>query len=192
MLTHSYHPAPPPSETSHDVHQWYAVTTMPRHEKSALAGLVHHGIDAFLPTYESMRAWRNRQKVAIVAPLFPTYLFVRIAHRDRIRVLRTPGVRQLVGNSKGPAAIPSYEVESLRKAVLERRVQPFNGLVEGQKVRVRSGPLHGIEGYLVRWNKDWRVVVKVQLINQHAVLEVDASNLEALDVVEDTPRLRAS
>jgi hypothetical protein len=52
--------------------------------------------------------------------------------------------------------------------------------------------LHGIEGYLVRWNKDWRVVVKVQLINQHAVLEVDASNLEALDVVEDTPRLRAS
>ena len=179
-------------EHKQETRHWYAVTTIPRHEKSALAGLEQHGIDAFLPTYQSVRVWRNRQKVAVIAPLFPTYLFVRISDKERLRVLQTPGVRQLVGNSKGPSAIPPYEVEALRIAVMERRVQPFDSLVEGQRVRVRSGPLRGIEGCLVRRSKDWRFVVKVQLINQHAAIEVDASSLEALDEAEDAQAERAS
>jgi len=160
---------------------WHAVSTIPRHEKSAFAGLMQNGIDTFLPTFESVNEWRNRQKVTVIAPLFPTYLFVRIAQAESIRVLRTPGVRQLVGNSKGPSIVPTHELESLRKAVSERKARPFDGLVEGSRVRLRSGPLKGLEGNLVRKSKEWRFVIRVQLINRHAAIEVDASALELLD-----------
>lgn len=170
-------------ECSPDRQLWHAVTTLPRHEKTTLVGLTQNGIDAFLPTYEVLRRWKNRQTVAIIAPLFPTYLFVRIAPNQRLSVLRTPGVRQLVGNRQALAVISADEVETLRKAVSERRAQPFDGFVEGSRVRVRSGALQGMEGYLLRKSKECRIVIHVQLINQHAAIEVNASDIELLDVI---------
>jgi transcription antitermination factor NusG len=169
-------------ETAPEARFWHVVTTVPRHEKTTLAGLTKSGIDAFLPTYESVRSWRNRQKVVVIAPLFPTYLFVRIAPNEKLSVLRTPGVRQLVGNSQGPAVIPSEELECLRRAVRERKALPFEGLVEGSRVRVRSGPLQGIMGCLLR-RSECRIVIEMRLINQHAVVEVDASDIELLERV---------
>ena len=184
MSTCTQHMPGSPTQAAPEVRFWHAVTTMPRHEKSVFAGLMQNGIDAFLPTFESLSKWRNRQKVTVIAPLFPTYLFVRIVQAERVKVLRTPGVRQFVGNSKGPAVIPTDEVESLGKAVSERKARPFDGLVEGRRVRVRSGPLQGLEGYLVRKRNEWRFVIKVQLINRHAAVEVDTSALELLDESE--------
>ena len=57
---------------------WFAVVTAPQHEKAAFRHLDFGGIETFLPTYESTRVWKNRQKVKLQLPLFPTYLFVRI------------------------------------------------------------------------------------------------------------------
>ena len=82
------------------------MVTTPQHEKAAVRHLDFGGVETFLPTYESPRVWKNRQKVKVELPLFPTYLFVRIDHGDRARVLRAPGVRQLVGNSREPLACP--------------------------------------------------------------------------------------
>src|SRR5438105_5235568 len=125
MSTCTQHTLGSPTQAALEVRFWHAVTTMPRHEKSVFAGLMQNGIYAFLPTFEPRNKWRNRQKVTVIAPLFPTYLFVRIVQAERVKVLRTPGVRQFVGNSKGPAVIPMDEVESLGKAVSERKARPF-------------------------------------------------------------------
>ena len=57
---------------------WYAVYTLPNNEKSLLKQLDVRQIESFLPTWESVRTWKNRQRVKIVQPLFPSYLFVRI------------------------------------------------------------------------------------------------------------------
>ena len=61
-----------------DPRRWFAVITTPQHEKAAFRHLDFGGIETFLPTYESSRVWKNRQKVTVELPLFPTYLFVRI------------------------------------------------------------------------------------------------------------------
>ena len=191
MSTCAQHTLASQPDATPDVRFWHAVTTVPRHEKSAFAGLMRNGIDTFLPTFESVNEWRNRQKVTVIAPLFPTYIFVRIAQAERVKVLRTPGVRQLVGNSKGPTIVPTDELESLRKAVSERKARPFDGLVEGSRVRLRSGALQGLEGFLVRKSREWRFVIRVQLINRHAAIEVDASALEPLDGSDIEPGLLA-
>ena len=57
-----------------DPRKWFAVVTTPQHEKAAFRHLDFAGIETFLPTYESSRTWKNRQKVKVELPLFPTYL----------------------------------------------------------------------------------------------------------------------
>jgi transcription antitermination factor NusG len=160
--------------------RWFAVLTTPRHEKAAVRHLDLAGIETFLPTYESSRVWRNRQKVNVQLPLFPTYLFVRIDTRDRGRVLRAPGVRQLVGTSREALPLPDNEIDFLRDRLGEQKAEPYLGLVAGQRVRIKSGPMQGVEGCMVRKNSEWRFVLTVEIIHQHVLLEVDASALEPI------------
>jgi transcription termination/antitermination protein NusG len=163
-----------------DPRKWFAVITAPQHEKAAFRHLDFGGIETFLPTYESSRVWKNRQKVKLELPLFPTYLFVRIDREERTRVLRTPGVRQLVGNSREPLSVADREIEFLRSSILEKKAEPYTDLIEGQRVRIKSGPMHGVEGWLVRKNSGWRFILTVQLIHHQVAVEVDASTLEPI------------
>jgi transcription antitermination factor NusG len=165
---------------AHESRRWFAVVTTPQHEKSTFRHLDFGGIETFLPTYESVRVWKNRQKVKVELPLFPTYLFVRIDHGERTRVLSTPGVRQLVGNSRESLSLPDREIEFLRSNLLERNAEPYADLIEGQRVRIKSGSMQGVEGWLVRKSNQFRFILTVQLIHRHVSLEVDASMLEPI------------
>ena len=159
--------------------KWFAVVTTPQHEKAATRHLEYAGVETFLPTYETVRTWKNRQKVKLELPLFPTYLFVHIEQAERSKVLRTPGVRQLVGNSRESLCLPDREIEFLRENI-SRQAEPYQGLIEGQRVRVKSGAMRGVEGWLTRKSNEWRFILTVQLIHHNVSLEVDASRLEPI------------
>jgi transcription antitermination factor NusG len=163
-----------------DPRKWFAVVTTPQHEKAAFRHLDFAGIETFLPTYESSRTWKNRQKVTVELPLFPTYLFVRIDQADRASVLRTPGVKRLVGNSREPLSLPDREVEFLRTNIVQQKAEPYADLIAGQRVRIKSGAMQGLEGWLVRKSSGWRFILTVELIHQHVAVEVDASTLEPI------------
>src|SRR6266481_6765354 len=75
--------------------RWHAIYTCSRHEKSVSRQLREKQIDCFLPLYRSVRRWKDRRK-ELELPLFPGYVFVQIALKDRLRVLQTTGVVQLV------------------------------------------------------------------------------------------------
>lgn len=158
---------------------WYAVHTAPQHETSVSRHLVLREIESYLPTYERTRLWKNRQRVTTAAPLFPGYLFVSIADRERGRVLGTPGVIRLVGSSKGPIPIPDAVVDFLGSS-RSLTLEPYPELPIGQRVRIKHGPMREVPGVLIRKNKGLRFVLSIELINQHASVEVDADNLELL------------
>ncbi len=158
--------------------KWYAVFTVPQNEKSAARHLGLRDIESFLPTYESIRVWKNRQRVHLSLPLFPSYLFVHIARHERAAVLSSPGVLRVVGNSREPLPVPDATIEFLRSDLCINRVEPYRELVVGQKVRIRSGAMQGLQGILVRKNNNLRFVLTIELINQHAAVEIAAENLE--------------
>lgn len=158
--------------------RWYAVFTVPQNEKSVTKHLDLREIESFLPTYETLRVWKNRQRVKIVLPLFPTYLFVRIAQRERARVLQSPGVVRIIGNGGGPLPLPDSSIEFLRCGFCRQRIRPFREIVVGQKVRIKSGVMQGVQGVLIRKNNNLRFVISLDLINQHAAVEVNAVDLE--------------
>ena len=158
---------------------WYAVYTVPQHEKSALKHLDLREIESFLPVYETVRVWKNRQRMKLSLPLFPTYLFVHINFRERAKVLQSPGVLQIVGN-RGCAYIPDSEVELLRSGCSRQKIEPYRDLVIGEKVRIKSGVMQGLQGTLVRKSNSMRFVLTIELINQHAAIQVNAEDLEPI------------
>ena len=84
---------------------WYALYTCANHEKRVAAELHARAVENFLPLYSSVRRWKDR-RVRLDLPLFPGYVFVRMALRDRLQVQQVPGVAHLVGFDGTPAVLP--------------------------------------------------------------------------------------
>lgn len=160
--------------------RWYAVYTSPQHEKAASRSLGVREVDHFLPTYTQQRAWKNRQRVRTEFPLFPGYLFVRIGDGERARVLSTPGVVRILGTPRAPAPVPDSIIDFLRSDLCRDRLEPYPHFAVGQKVRIKNGPMREVTGVLVRRKNDFRFVVSVELINQHASLEVRGEDLDLI------------
>jgi len=160
--------------------RWYAVWTRSRHEKAVAEQLERKSVETFLPVYETIRQWKNgRHKVQ--SPLFPGYAFVRIALRDRLEVLKVPGVVRLVGFNGTPTPLGDEEIESLRRALAQgARAEPHPFLTVGRRVRITAGPLQGAEGILIRKKGDPRVVLSIDLIRRSVAVEVDSTGLEPL------------
>lgn len=161
--------------------QWYALQTYPRHEKRVRDRLAWLGVENFLPLYERVNHWKNGCKMRVELPLFPNYLFVGIDLRDRARVLNVSGVVSLVGAGFQPWPLPNGEIERLRDGLHLRRAQPHPYLVTGQRARIKSGPLLGLSGILMRRKGDFRVVLSVDLLMQSVSVEVGMEDIEPVD-----------
>jgi transcription antitermination factor NusG len=158
--------------------RWYAAYTAPRHEKRVALELDTQQIRSFLPLYNIVRRWKDRRK-RIDLPLFPGYVFVHMALRDRLQVLQLPGVVQLVSFQGKPASLPDAEIEAMRAALAGSAcVTPHPFLAVGRRVRVRSGSIAGLEGILVRRKQKFRVVLSIELIQRSMAIEVDESDIE--------------
>lgn len=161
---------------------WFAVYTTCRHEKRVAEHFERREIEYYLPLYCSARKWKDGSKVQLSLPLFPGYVFVHIFRNERVPVLEVPGVLWLVGSSGSqPTPLPEFEIETLRVALDPLRVVPYPALTVGQRVRIRSGALTGIEGVVVRHKSGLRVVITLELIMQSIAVEIDADNLEQID-----------
>jgi transcription antitermination factor NusG len=160
--------------------RWYALQTYPRHEKRVHENLRLSAIECFLPLYGTVHRWNNGCKVKVELPLFPGYLFVRIAPQERFKALSLSGAISIVGSASGPWPLPDAEIVSLRTRLQSCKFEPHRYLTVGQKVRIKCGPLAGLVGFLVRQSGSLRVVLSVELIQKAAAVEVDADDVEPL------------
>ena len=161
---------------------WFAVYTSPRHEKCVERYLNQREIEHYLPLYHVRRKWSDGSIVTLDLPLFPGYIFVRINRTERVRVLEVPGVVAVVGGTGGkPAPLPDTEIDALRSGLHLRNAEPHALLTAGQRARIRSGALAGMEGVVVRQKNGLRVVLTMDLIMQSVAVEVDGTELELLD-----------
>src|SRR6266481_1689950 len=96
--------------------RWYAAYTCANHEKRVREQLEQRSVESFLPVYEAVRRWKDR-RMRLQLPLFPGYVFVRMALVDRLRVLQVPSVVHLVGFNGHLAPLPDEEIEGLKKSL---------------------------------------------------------------------------
>jgi len=164
-------------DTLHSEMLWYAGYTASRHEKRVAEHFAQRGVKHFLPLYETIHRWNNgRHRVQL--PLFPGYIFVRIALRDRLRVIEVPGFVRLVGFNGLPYPLPEADInrmkEALNKGVL---AEPYPYLTAGTRVEIRNGPMQGMTGILLRRQNKCRVVISVDLIMRSMAVEVEADDV---------------
>jgi transcription antitermination factor NusG len=159
-----------------DMLHWYALRTRSRHEKMVRDQLAQQGIEPLLPTVKRLSQWKDRKK-EIEVPLFSGYCFVRFASDQKLPILKTVGVVDIVGGPR-PEPIPDEEITAIQTLI--RSVLPYDPhpyLQEGMKVEVIRGPLQGIHGILLRKEKRHRLILGVHLIQQAAAVEIDTADV---------------
>jgi len=160
---------------------WYAVQTRARNERVVVQRFREKGLTTFLPVVTEVRRWSDRWK-SVELPLFSCYVFVKImaTNEDRLRVLCTDGVFDLVGISRQGTPIPDDQIDAVRIIAEERlNCQSYPFLKIGQRVRIRSGALNGVEGILVSRNGERSVVVSVDAIQRSLSVRVEGYEIEA-------------
>jgi transcription antitermination factor NusG len=171
--------------------RWYAAYTSANREKRVAEQLAQRSIEHLLPLYQAVRRWKDR-RVCLQLPLFPGYVFVRLALRDRLHVLQVGGVAKLVGFNGTPTALPQEEIDALRTSLASGvRAAPHPYLTVGRRVRVKAGPLAGVEGILVKRKNRARFVVSVELIQRAMAVEIGEADLEAVTARGEADSQRA-
>jgi transcription termination/antitermination protein NusG len=158
--------------------QWYALYTLPRHEKTVARHFGERKIPHFLPLYQAVHNW-NRRTVRVSLPLFPGYIFVKSARYSRGRILEVPGVVYFVGSGAVPSPIPNPEIEALRTIVLSgKEVVPHPYIAPGNVVSISHGPLAGLSGVVERGKSGNRFIVSIELIKRCIAVEIDGVLLD--------------
>ena len=164
---------------------WFALQVRTRHESGVADYLRGKGYEYFLPTYKARRRWSDRIK-EISSPLFPGYLFCRFNPQARLPILKTPGVTQIVGYNHVPSPVDDQEIEAIRTLVgsgLPNYPYPF--LEVGNRVRIQSGALRGLEGILLEVKGKRKLVLSIALLRRSVAVEIDS---EAVQLVQRPPQ----
>ncbi len=161
---------------------WYALHTQARHEKVVEHKLRERGIETFLPLVTEIHRWSDRKK-KVQLPLFNSYVFARLTPTkvDRLRVLTIDGVFSFVGVRGAGTPIPEEQIAAVRSLVdggLPYSTHPF--LRIGQRVRIRSGALDGVEGILTDRAGDSTLVISVDAIQRSLAVRVEGYDVEPI------------
>lgn len=157
---------------------WHVLYARHQHEKAIAHILSNKGFEVFLPLYSATHRWKDRNK-QLSLPLFPCYVFVRGGFERQLDIITTPGVHMLLTSAGHAAGVTQEEICTVRQLVEKcQRVEPHPFLRSGDRVRVKSGPLTGVEGILVRKKNLFRLVVSVEILGKSVAAEVDASTVE--------------
>jgi transcription antitermination factor NusG len=161
---------------------WRALQVVANHEKRVAQHLTARSLEHYLPLFSQKSHWTDRT-VNLERPLFPGYVFIRFALRDKLAVVSLPGVVHLVGN--GPAAsISCVEIDKIRAALAKGySLQPHPRIAVGMRVRIRNGVFEGTEGLVTNLRQHCRIVLALPGIEQCFSLEAQIQDIEILDNV---------
>lgn len=163
--------------------QWHVLWTRSHCEQLVYDQLAVKGFQLFLPRTE---VWSRRGGLRhrIRTPMFPGYLFLRHAmdKNSFIEVQKARGLVRVLGERWDRLAfVPEEEIEAIRRLLDSRLpVLAHPHLRVGQRVRIRRGPLAGVEGLLVRTapNKGM-LVLSIDLLQRSVAVEVDCTLVAA-------------
>jgi transcription antitermination factor NusG len=159
---------------------WFALQVRTRHEAGVAGFLENNGYELLLPLYICRRRWSDRIK-NVETPLFPGYLFCRFDPQDRLPILKTPGVIQIVGYNRSPAPVDESEIQAIQALMASGLPhQPWPFLEVGDRVRIEAGPLRGYEGILAELKGRHRLVLSITLLHRAVAVEIDSASVAAL------------
>jgi transcription antitermination factor NusG len=167
---------------------WFALQVRGRQEFNISENLGSNGYEWFLPLYRSSKRWSDRIK-QVDSPLFPGYVFCRFNPLDRLPILKIPGVIQIVGFNRQLVAVDEDEIRAIQALVASGIPNyPCPYLEVGDRVRIDSGPLRGLEGLLIEIQGNHQLVLSVTLLQRSVAVKIDSASVTS---VRTTAPMRA-
>jgi len=167
-------------------YRWYALQVRTRWESSTAVLLGGKGYETLLPTFAAKKGWSGRQKSSN-APLFPGYVFCQFNVHDRLPVLVTPGVISVIGRGKVPVAIEDAEISAIQQVMSAGvTMEPWPYLEIGQRVRIETASMQGVEGILLNFKGNNRIVLSVSLLRRSVALEIDRDAVSPIGAGQGT------
>jgi len=158
--------------------QWLAAYTRSQHEAMVARQLTAKEVAFLLPTYLRASNWSDRVK-RLAVPVFPGYVFVHVSDDERVRVLQTAGVVNIVSVAGRPSPLSAAEVAMLTEcAARPKALEPHPYLTVGQRVRVRQGPFAGWEGILAQKKNSSRLIVSLEQIMRSVSIDLAGADVE--------------
>lgn len=155
---------------------WFVAHTKPRREKKLVEYCERQGFATTLPSYRSAHKYRGKS-VVFQKPLFPGYVFLQLHAPDAATVRQNDHVANLLDVfDQATFAQQLGEILAALESGLEVRLAPC--IETGTRVRIRSGPLQGIEGLVESRQGRTTVILRLDFINQAAAVKMDADLLE--------------
>jgi transcription antitermination factor NusG len=154
---------------------WFAILARTGREKRATLLLEHSGYECYLPVSKCTRIWSDRVK-EIKVPLFPGYLFCRMNPNNRLPVLMTPGVFQIVGTGGRPIPVEEQEIAAIQRVEASGlSTMPWPYVQVGHVARIDDGPLRGMTGIVIGIKSELKLVLSVSLLQRSIAVEIDRS-----------------
>jgi transcription antitermination factor NusG len=164
--------------------QWFALVVKPRFDKAVAHALEMKGYETLLPLYRKYYKYGARSRSSEL-PLFPGYVCCRFDVHSRLPVLTTPGVIHVLGAGNMPLPVSDVEINSLQTAIgAQLPIQPIAFVNDGERVRISSGVLAGVEGIVLKSKPSLRLVLSVTLLQRSVLLEVDRDQVGACGTLE--------
>jgi len=160
-----------PGEFQHGERIWWVLHTKPRQEKSLARELYASHAPFYLPLIARRGRIRGRVVTSHI-PLFGGYLFLLGHDGDRSAALRTNRIVNTL-RVKDQEELWQDLAQVHRLIALGAPVTPEDRLAPGMEVEMRSGPLEGMRGKILRTASGRRFVVQVNFIQRGASVEVD-------------------
>jgi transcription antitermination factor NusG len=171
---------------------WFALQVRTSREKTANLLLENAGYECYLPLSKYLRRWSDRMK-EVEVPLFSGYLFCRMNPHDRLPVLMTPGVIQIVGVGKTLIPVSEEEIAAIQRVGKSGlSTMPWPYLEVGHAVRIEEGPLQGLTGIVVKIKSGMKLVLSVNLLQRSVAVEIDASWIGGASRIRPTANQTAS
>ena len=157
---------------------WHVAHTRPRCEKKLLQYCGRENLEASLPCYKAVHKYRGKT-VVFKKPLFPGYVFLQISAEKRGTVIQSDYLANLLEVTDQALFVRQLgEVLRAVETDLEIRLAPT--ISEGLRVKIKSGPLRGIEGLVEKRYGMTTVLLRLDFINQAAAVKLEASDLELI------------
>lgn len=152
---------------------WFAIYTKPRHEYKAEEEIRNRSIEVYLPTIIVEKRWSDRKK-KVEEPLFKSYLFVKVDECERINCLKIPSVIKTVCFNGKPSIIPDWQIESLRKILVEKPDLFVTNRIEvGQKVKIIEGPFRDVIGVVTEHKEgEKHLAVSIDLLKRSVLVRL--------------------
>jgi transcription antitermination factor NusG len=165
-------------EHTHASTPWFAVAVKPRFDRAVASRLERKGYETFLPLSQKQnRNGANCPDSDLL--LFPGYVCCRFEMQNRLRILTTPGVMQILG-ADNPTALADIEIASLRTALrAQLPVQPFPFIQLGERLRIEGGALAGLEGIVMSFKETLRLVLSITPLQKSVLVEIGRDEVNA-------------